>query len=166
MNFTAYKVSVNGRDITFSTNATPYLLNQALELKGKIKVTAKPFKESKTQRQNNYAWALMTKISLEQNGSKRDEDVKRVYRDCLIKANVVHEKLIAPIGSKDILERTFSVVVEGERKNDLQMFDCFLGISSLKTDEMSLLIETIIDYGIECGLSYQELDSMKGAYDL
>jgi hypothetical protein len=166
MNFTAYKVSVNGRDITFHTNATPYFLNQALELKGKIKVSAKPFKESKTQRQNNYIWAMFSKISLEVNGSKRKEDVERVYRDCLVNANVVHEQLIAPKGSKDILERAYSVVIEGEIKNDYQIFDCFLGISKLDTTEMSALIDSTIDYGVKCGIAYQELDSMKGAYDL
>jgi len=37
MQVTANKVSVNGRDIILSTNATPYYLNQLKALKGKLR---------------------------------------------------------------------------------------------------------------------------------
>lgn len=167
MNFTAYKITIEGKNVVFETNATPYYLNQIKDsLNGKIKVTCKDFKESKTQRQNNYIWALFNLISLEVNGSKRQEDVNRVYRDVLILSNVLHEKIQAPIKSKHILERVYSIVLEGEIKDDMQVFDCFIGISQMNTKEMAELIESTIDYGVKLGIAWQQLDSMKGGYDL
>jgi len=171
MQVTANKVSVNGRDIILSTNATPYYLNQLTALKGKLKVTIKEYKETKSQKQNNYVWALFTKISLEQNGSKRQEDVERVYHYVLQKANVEHERLIAPKDSRAILESVFSVVIQ--RGNDLlrggityREFDCYVGISKFDVKQMNEIIEATIDYGVELGIPYAELDNMKGAYDL
>ena len=171
MQITAHNVEIQGRKVILDTHATPYYLNQLTALKGKLKVTIKEYKESKSQRQNNYVWALFTKISLEQNGSKRQEDVERVYHYVLQKANVEHERLIAPKDSRAILESVFSVVIQ--RGNDLlrngityREFDCYVGISKFDTAQMSLLIDTTIDYGVELGIPYAELDNMKGAYDL
>ncbi len=171
MQVTANKVSVNGRDIILSTNATPYYLNQLTALKGKLKVTIKEYKESKSVRQNNYVWALFTKISLEQNGSKRQEDVERVYHDILKRANIEHEKVIAIKEARKTLESVFSVVIEHGKdlikdNKVYHEFDCYVGISKFDTAQMSLLIDTTIDYGVELGIPYAELDNMKGAYDL
>lgn len=171
MQFTAHDVVINGREVIFSTNATPYYLNQIKDLKGKLKVTVKEYKETKTQRQNSYAWALFTKISLEQNGSKRQEDVERIYHYVLQRANVEHETLIAPKDSRSILDKVYSVVMQ--RGKDLlrggviyREFDCYIGISKFDVKQMQDLIDATIDYGVELGIPFAELDSMKGAYDL
>ena len=89
----------------------------------------------------------------------------------LQKANVEHERLIAPKDSRAILESVFSVVIQ--RGNDMirngvtyREFDCYVGISKFDVKEMQLLIDCTIDYGVELGIPYSELDSMKGAYDL
>ena len=171
MQFTAHKVSVNGREVIFSTNATPYYLNQITSLKGKLKVTVKEYKETKTQRQNAYVWALFTKISLEQNGSKRSEDVERIYHYVLQRANVDCEKLIARVEAREHLEKVYSVVLM--RGKDLlrggvvyREFDCYIGISKFDVKQMQELIDTTIDCGVELGIPFAELDNMKGAYDL
>lgn len=171
MQFTAHDVVINGKDVTFKTQATPYYLNQITSLKGKLKVTVKEYKETKTQRQNSYAWAMFTKISLEQNGSKRQEDVERVYHYVLQRANVDCERLIARVDAREHLEKVYSVVLM--RGKDLlrggityREFDCYIGISKFDVKQMQELIDTTIDYGVELGIPFAELDNMKGAYDL
>lgn len=171
MQITAHSVEIQGRKVILNTYATPYYLNQLKDLKGKLKVTIKEYKETKSQRQNNYVWALFTKISLEQNGSKRQEDVERVYHYVLQKANVEHERLIAPKDSRAILESVFSVVIQcGDNmiRNGITYgeFDCYVGISKFDIKQMQEIIEATIDYGVELGIPYPELDNMKGAYDL
>ena len=171
MQITAHSVEIEGRKVILDTHATPYYLNQLKDLKGKLKVTIKEYKESKTQRQLNYIWSLFTKISLEQNGSKRQEDVERVYHDILRRANIEHEKVIAIKEARKTLESVFSVVIEHGKdliKDDkiYHEFDCYVGISKFDVIQMQSLIECTIDYGVELGIPYPDLDNMKGAYDL
>ena len=171
MQITAHNVEIQGRKVILDTHATPYYLNQLTALKGKLKVTIKEYKESKSQRQNNYAWKLMEIISIEQNGSKRKEDIEMVYHQVLQMANIEHETLIVRKEAKYILEKSFSLVVE--KYNEIikngetyRQYDCYIGISGFDTKQMNDMISCIIDYGIKLGLSYSELDSMRNAYDL
>ena len=170
MQITAHNVEIQGRKVILDTHATPYYLNQLKALKGKLKVTIKEYKETKSQRQNNYVWALFTKISLEQNGSKRQEDVERVYHDILQRANIEHATLTIKPQDKHILrgfslavEKYGDIIINGEIHKE---YECYMGISSFDTKEMSDMIEATIDYGVELGIPYAELDNMKGAYDL
>ena len=171
MQITAHSVEIRGRKVILDTHATPYYLNQLTALKGKLKVTIKEYKESKSQRQLNYVFALFTKISLEQNGSKRQEDVERVYHDILKRANIEHEKVIAIKEARKTLESVFSVVIEHGKdlikdNKVYHEFDCYVGISKFDVKQMQEIIEATIDYGVELGMPYAELDNMKGAYDL
>ena len=50
--------------------------------------------------------------------------------------------------------------------NGNREFDCYVGISKFDIKQMQEIIEATIDYGVELGIPYAELDNMKGAYDL
>lgn len=116
-------------------------------------VEFKILRERRSERQNRYMWALIREIDLEMNGGKSAGDWG-VYCEALRRANVAYERMSAPIAAGEILKRVFRAV-EIESINDEQgtaVYKCYLGSSEMNTQEMSILIDTLLDMAAEVGI--------------
>ena len=166
----ATQIKRSGKDLILTTNASEYHLNLLVnELKDidMLEVSIKKHKESRSVRQNNMLWAIIEKISLEVNGSKREDDLWQTYRDLLKRANVKHVILAAVKKAKPILESNFRYVEElpnsmtTDKGVELVAFKCYIGSSQFDTKEMTELIETALDYAHEVGVVDSEILSIR-----
>lgn len=173
--FVANEIKRSGKDIIFTTSVSEYHIQRFLnELKDidKFEVTVKKHKESRSARQNAMLWAIMEKISLEVNFSKREEDVLSVYQDILKQANIKHIILDVPVGARNILEESFRVVVKlpGSEHDDKGvskvLYKCYVGSSKFDTKEMTDLIDCALDYAHQVGVYDSEIMSIKETYKL
>lgn len=171
----ASQVKRSGKDIIFTTSASEYHLNILMnELKDidMLEVTIKKHKESRSVRQNNMLWAILEKISLEVNYSRREEDVQSVYKDVLARANVKHIILDTVRDAKSILEQNFRRVEELPHSAYVKdgvmraVFKCYIGSSQFDTKEMAELIDTALDYAHDVGVIDSELLSIRQEYKL
>ncbi len=106
-------------------------------------------KENKTNQQNRYAWKLISMIDKKINGYRSDE--MKLYRMILRQANISPIYLEGLEATQTALERTFRVVEVIERRvsqrgTETLLFKCHKGISLLTKEEMSDLIEVILQY--------------------
>ena len=120
-------------------------------------------KESKTNQQNRYAWKLISMIDKKINGFRSDE--MQLYKMILKQANIDPIYLEGLEATQQALERTFRVVEVIERRvsqrgTETLLFKCYKGISLLTKEEMSDLIEVILqycqEYDIEVETTYFE----------
>lgn len=171
----ANKITRNGKDIILTTNASNYHLNMMMNELNDIdmfEVTIKKHKESRSVRQNNMLWSLLEKISLEVNGSRREDDLWNVYKDLLKRAHIKHVILAAVRQAKPILEENFRYVEElpnsmtTEKGKELVLFKCFIGSSRFDTREMAELIDTALDYAHEIGVVDSEILNIRETYKL
>lgn len=106
-------------------------------------------KESKTLQQNRYAWKLISMIDKKINGYKSDE--MTLYKTILQQANIDPIYLEGLQATQTALEQTFRVVEVIESRTSQKgvetlLFKCYKGISLLTKEEMSDLIEVILQY--------------------
>jgi predicted Mrr-cat superfamily restriction endonuclease len=171
----ATQIKRSGKEVIFTTTASEYHLNMLMnELKDidMLEVSIKKHKESRSVRQNNMLWAIIEKISLEVNGSKREDDVWSIYKDLLKRANVKHVILAAVRKAKPILESNFRYVEElpnsmtTDKGVELVAFKCYIGSSQFDTKEMTELIDVALDYAHQVGVMDSEILSIREEYKL
>lgn len=106
-------------------------------------------KEKKTNRQNAYAWKLISLIDEKINGFKSDE--MTVYKTILQQANISPIFLEGLQTTQAALEHTFRIVevIESrvsQKGTETLMYKCYKGISLLTKEEMGQLIEVILQH--------------------
>lgn len=106
-------------------------------------------KENKTNQQNRYAWKLISMIDNKINGFRSDE--MQIYKMILKQANIDPIYLEGLQATQTALEQTFRVVEVIESRTSQKgvetlLFKCYKGISLLTKEEMSDLIEVILQY--------------------
>lgn len=116
-------------------------------------VEFKLLRERRTERQNRYMWALIREIDLEMNGGRSAGDWG-VYCEALRRANVAYERVSAPVGAAEVLQRVFRAVEREsiDEERGTAVYRCYLGSSEMNTQEMSVLIDTLLDMAAEVGI--------------
>ena len=114
-----------------------------------LTLTISDKKEVKTQQQNRYAWKLISMIDKKINGIRSDE--MQLYKVILKQANINPVYLEGLEATQQALEQTFRVVEVIESRTSQKgvetlLFKCHKGISLLTKEEMSDLIEVILQY--------------------
>ena len=117
-----------------------------------LTLTISDKKESKTNQQNRYAWKLISMIDKKINGYRSDE--MELYKMILKQSNISPIYLEGLEATQTALEQTFRVVEVIERRlsqrgTETLLFKCHKGISLLTKEEMSDLIEVILQYCAE-----------------
>lgn len=116
-------------------------------------VEMKNLRARRSAEQNRYLWALIREIDAEMNGGRNGDDWQ-IYCEALRRANVCYERILAPMAAADTLKRVFRAVefesIDEERGTAI--YRCYLGSSSMNTQEMSLLIDTVLDMAAEVGI--------------
>jgi hypothetical protein len=173
MKLSAKKISKQSRSILIETELSEYYLNRfmlGIDETKKYEITIKEHKENRSVRQNSMLWAIIEKISLEINGSKRDEDIWKVYVDLLHRANIKYEILAGEEKVLPILQEHFRYVEKlnnsmvTERGKTLYAFKCYIGSSKFDTKEMMEMIQASLDYATLIGISDLELDLIREEY--
>lgn len=116
-------------------------------------------KESKTNQQNRYAWKLISMIDNKINGFRSDE--MQLYKMILKQANISPIYLEGLEATQTALEQTFRVVEVIESRTSKKgvktlVFKLYKGISLLNKEEMSDLIEVILQYCQEYEIEVEE----------
>lgn len=169
----AKKIYREGKNIVLVTTSSEYHLNLVMnELKDieSYDVTIKKNKESRSIRQNNMYWAIVSKISDAINASHRQEDIDKIHEDVLIRANVM--SIVIPpvkVEVKTLLKRSYRLVVEhgngfSYEGNDYQGYKCYLSSTMFDTKEMGELIDCALDYASEVGIYDSEIERIRGEY--
>jgi hypothetical protein len=129
------------------------------ELKDKeVHATLKEFKTSRSIEQNEMLWGIISQISQEVNGSRREQDLMTIYRDVLLRANVKREYIRTLDEARSILEQHFRAVMEVPNSRKIENgketvgFWVYYGSSKFNTKEMTDLIDTALDMAHEIGI--------------
>lgn len=129
------------------------------ELKDKeVSATLKEFKTSRSIEQNEMLWGIISNISQEVNGSRREQDLMTIYRDVLLRANVKREYIRTLDEARSILEQHFRAVMEVPNSRKIENgketvgFWVYYGSSKFNTKEMTDLIDTALDMAHEIGI--------------
>src|SRR5690606_11222185 len=113
-----------------------------LENHDKIEVSAKPHKESRSIRQNNMLWSIITKISDYINNEHSEESMMKIYAELLVKANTKRELMAIVPESLETLKTMFRAVIptgqtietinkKTGKKNELISVWCYIGSSKM-----------------------------------
>ena len=149
---------------------------QELEELEEIEVSAKSFKRSRSLRQNDFMWAIISKISDTLNGERSQESLDKIYGELLVRANVKRELVAILPEAIENLKQIFRAVIETgqtiesvnaktNKKAILKTVWCYYGSSRLNTKEMSELMEHTLKYASELGVSDSELDTIRDQYE-
>lgn len=143
------------------------------ETKGELVVEVKERKSSRSLRQNNMLWGLISKIADEQSGEHTDTVTMEIYCQLLQEANAAYEWLLTTADRRE-LQKSFRAVQEyGERevtaKNGetikMKVYKCFVGSSKFDTKEMTTLIDCALRYCDELGITDSEIElARRGEY--
>ena len=135
-----------------------------------IVVEAKERRNTRSLDQNAKLWALLTKLSLEMNGSKRQEDVMDTYCTILEIANIEYDYIIMPVTAENSLSRIFRAyrnmgkrIIEtptGDKREGI-VYKVWLGSSKFDTKQMSELIDIVLDKCAEYGIYDSEIEMIR-----
>lgn len=147
------------------------LFIRELENHDLINVTAKAHKESRSLRQNNYLWRIISLISDKINGEHTRESTMKIYGELLTEAQVKYEfVLLLPEAEEMLLGKFRAVIDTGQRREvngkELHMYKVFIGSSKFNTKEMNELIDLAIKQAYELGIQSSEIETMRVEYNL
>lgn len=143
------------------------------EAKGELVVEVKERKSSRSLRQNNMLWGLISKIADEQSGEHTDSVTMEIYCQLLQEANAAFEWLLTTAEKRELLKSFRAVQEYGERevqaKNGetikMKVYKCFVGSSKFDTKEMTTLIDCALRYCDELGITDSEIElARRGEY--
>lgn len=134
----------------------------------KLEIDVKPYKSKRSLEQNRLLWVLLGKLAEAMSGKKDRVSTEDAYRIMLEEANVAFDFVIARPETEDMLRKMFRVVRKvGERKVNGQLlndYQCFLGSSQFNTQQMTELIESVLDKLAELGVYDSEIELARGEY--
>lgn len=122
-------------------------------------VDIKPIQKQRSLKQNAYLWELIHEINVAYNGGRPTDD-EDIYIQILEKANVKPAYLVADERAEDILKRAYRYVYKMDKNEDgTALYKCLIGTSDMTSKEMSVVIDTALDYAAELGI---ETDYWRG----
>lgn len=163
------------KDNRFSAEAAFREL-KTLPENSKYQLSITQYKSKRSLEQNRMLWALIEKITLEQSGYARKEDVEDCYCNLLEEANIkdTYEYLPALESSKASLESLYRVVKnlgrriivdpETNKQTECSIYKCFKGSSTFNTKQMSELIELALDTLADLGVADSEILAIREEY--
>lgn len=137
-----------------------------------LAVEVKPYRSSRTLRQNAMLWALCEKIAHEQSGVKRKVESMEAYCDVLEEANCVSTWCLAKsaeefrnsyravrcFGTREVTDKDGEII-------ELNLYKCYVGSSKFTTEEMTDLIECALDILAELGVNDSETELARRTYE-
>lgn len=143
------------------------------ETKCELSVEVKERRSSRSLRQNNMLWGLISKIADEQCGEHTSTVTMEIYCQLLQEANAAYDWLLTTADKGELLKAFRAVQEYGERdvtaKNGeiirMKLYKCFFGSSNYDTKEMTALIDCALRYCDELGITDSEIElARRGEY--
>ncbi len=130
-----------------------------------LSVEIKKYRSNRSLRQNALLWKLIHEIDRVENGRNSEEGEMSIYCNLIKMAKVKTVFLETVEEAKSMLEDTFRVVKERERRESKKgtttvLYECYIGTSKFDTKEMTDFIEITLDYASKIGVNligYEEL---------
>lgn len=119
-------------------------------------IEIKEFKGSRSLRQNRYMWALIGEIDKRMNGRPSAAGSEEIYIECLERANAKIDFICALPEAERLLRQSFraikyvSTIQAGAQ--EMCLYKVVAGSSKMNKKEMSVLIDTVLDYAEQCGI--------------
>lgn len=151
-----------GRQVAFTIlNLDGFLQTQKLPTDKKYWLEIKGYQDKRTLDQNRYLWALVGEIDKAMNGGRRDDPMK-VYCDLLKEAGAKTYMIEAPLAAELDLRQNFRAVayLGKSEKPGKGIYEVFVGSSKFDKQEMSLLIDTVLNRASELDIAtefYEEV---------
>lgn len=134
----------------------------------KLEIEVKPYRSKRSLEQNRLLWVLLGKMAMEMSGKKNKVSSEECYAAMLEEANVSYDYLLALPEAEPMLKKSFRVVRKvGERVvngKTLNIYQYFLGSSKFDTQEMTELIEAVLDKLAELGVYDSEIELARREY--
>ena len=170
----SYRMTDEDGNLVVSYVVKGYDKNAALlaleETKGvsRLEVEVKAHKSNRSLEQNRLLWALLGKMAIAMSGKKDKLSSEECYCIILEEANVKCDYLLALPEAEPMLRQSFRVVRKiGERVvngKTLNMYQYFIDSSKYNTQEMTELIEAVLDKLAELGVYDSEIELARGQY--
>lgn len=120
------------------------------------RLTCSPLKSRRSYQQNALMWELIHDIG-KARGTDRANDDEDIYLEALVRAGAKYEYIACLPEAEDLLMNQFRAVKyinsfdhHGRKMNQYKVF---YGSSKMTTEEMSNLLETVMDMAAEEGIN-------------
>lgn len=149
----------NGRQVLILENQLYFNLDLQQEKEYEIEI--KEWKSSRTKRQNALMWAIIHELS--KNWHEDDMDI---YCKALQDVGAKYEDLVGTEEIENSLRKSFRAVkilrpiIKNRKK--FYVYRCFMGSSKFNREEMSLLIDKILEWAEGCGINTDYYIEMMG----
>lgn len=134
----------------------------------KLEIEVKAHKSRRSLEQNRLLWVLLGKMAVAMSGKKNKISSEECYCIMLEEANAVYDYVYALPKTEPRLRQSFRVIRKvGEREingKEVNVYQCFIGSSKYNTQEMTELIEAVLDKLAELGVSDSEIEVARGEY--
>lgn len=149
-------------------NAALLAFDETKQTDKKLEVEVKPFRSKRSLEQNKLLWVLLGKMAVAMSGKKNKVSSEECYAIMLEEANVSYDYLLALPEAEPMLKKSFRVVRKvGERivnGKTLNIYQYFIGSSKFDTQEMTELIESVLDKLAELGVNDSEIELARSEY--
>lgn len=149
-------------------NAALLAFDETKQSDKKLEIEVKPYRSKRSLEQNRLLWVLLGKMAMAMSGRKNKVSSEECYANMLEEANVSYDYLLALPEAEPMLKKSFRVVRKvGERVvngKTLNIYQYFLGSSKFDTQEMTELIETVLDKLAELGVYDSEIELARSEY--
>lgn len=152
----------------FNKQAAMLAFNETKNTDKRLEVEVKPYKSKRSIEQNKLLWVLLGKLAVAMSGKKNKVSSEEAYCFILEEANVTCDYLLALPEAEPMLRKSFRVVRKiGEREvngKTLNMYQYFIGSSKYNTQEMTELIEAVLDKLADLGVYDSEIELARSTY--
>lgn len=143
-------------------NAALLAFDETKQSDKRLEIEVKPYRSKRSLEQNRLLWVLLGKMAMAMSGKKNKVSSEECYCIMLEEANVSYDYLLALPEAEPMLKKSFRVVRKvGERVvngKTLNIYQYFIGSSKFDTQEMTELIESVLDKLAELGVYDSEIE--------
>lgn len=157
------------KNITFKVHPDHayYIDRMMSDVDGELRVSFKENKESRTIKQNNLLWKLISLISDEVNGSHTESEVNHLYKMFIKEANIAFDYVATTEEIAEKLRDIYRVVdfsgdVYLQNGKQIKAYKLYRGSSQFDTKEMSDFIDVILRHASELGIDTVETMELRG----
>ncbi len=152
----------------FDKNAALLAFDETKQSDKKLEIEVKPYRSKRSLEQNRLLWVLLGKMAMAMSGRKNKVSSEECYAIMLEEANVSYDYLLGLPEAEPMLKQSFRVVRKvGERVvngKTLNIYQYFIGSSKFDTQEMTGLIESVLDKLAELGVYDSEIELARSEY--
>lgn len=156
------------KNITFKVhqNHMYYIDKMMSDVEGELEVTFKTNKESRSIKQNNLLWKLISLISDTVNGSHTDNELDHLYRLFIKEANIAFDYVATTEEIAEKLKEHYRVVyctgdVYLQNGKQIKSYKLYRGSSQFDTKEMSDFIDVVLRHASELGIDTMETTELR-----